>query len=428
VVVRGKKFFFFVFVFSILMPTFHNIFDSAGVLVVNGSLIVFLFVYLVFKNGYVVRFLNTKHKNVALGYIYPIFFMFALTPLSMAVGYFFGGVNLIQRDMYEFYKPILYFLIFIYSFLFFSNHANTIFFENALVVVFLLVFLLGLNHYFRYYDFILELYTKTRNVTSGRVSAPFVNPYDFAFFMTFFVYYFFMKTLFYKKKYIFLFMLSIIMLILPQSRSVIVGFLVGFFLIMPFILNCTEFNIKKFTIKKRLVWFYIIFIVIMLLLLSSLSYLIENFKYLTGQFVRLIESGDIGNSAGLRVEQFLFALDKAVNNPLILFFGNGPAKDEMEHVESIYNYLFYRYGLIGISFYFYILFFAAFQAWKIVKYLNSHSKHYSLFYASLIWLLTIPLVSIGNNFTEQVRLSFFYYMMVGFIAASYFKIVKGEKN
>ncbi len=67
--------------------------------------------------------------------------------------------------------------------------------------------------------------------------------------------------------------------------------------------------------------------------------------------MRLVESGEVGNSAGARVEQFLFALDKA-QNPLIMFFGNGPSKLEMEYVELMYTYQFYRYGLVGVLLYF----------------------------------------------------------------------------
>lgn len=347
----------------------------------------------------------------------------------MSIGVFFGGVELIERDFYELYKPFFYILIFIFSFFFFCEHDFLDFFEKALFVVFIIVVVLGLNHYFRVFDFITVLYTKEKNIQSLRVSTPFVNPYDYAFFMTFFVYYFFIKSFFYNIKCFTLFLISIVMLVLPQSRSVMVGFLIGFFCIMPFLLSFTEFKIKGLIIKKRLLYFYLVFFVMLVLLAIAVPYLIENFRYLTGQFIRLIESGDIGNSAGLRVQQFIFALDKGIDNPLILFFGNGPAKDEMEFVESIYNYLFYRYGLISILCYFFVLCLAVLQTWKIVRNLRPNSNGYCLFYTILLWLLTIPLFSIGNNFTEQVRLSFFYYTILGLVSASYYNIIlRSEKS
>ena len=420
-------YFRFVFLFSIVMPTFQNYFDSAGVLIVNGALIVFLFFYL-FRMRVFLFFQSNAHKARVFRYLIPLLLMAMVLPLSMAIGLLFGNINLIERDFYEGYRPLLYMMTFLFSFSFFSKEGSLDRFESLLLFVFIIVVVLGLNHYFGFFSPISYYYTKTLNIESYRVSTPFTNPYDYAFFMTFFVYYFFMKAFFHNMKYIPFFFMSIVMLVLPQSRSVMVGFLVGFFLIMPFLLSFTEFKVKRMIIKKRLLYFYVIFVLILILLIGALPYLIENFRYLTGQFVRLIENGDIGNSAGLRIQQFLFALDKAVNNPLILVFGNGPAKDEMQFVESIYNYLFYRYGLIGVFCYFLILFLAVFETWKIVKYLRSNSKNYCFFYAVLLWLLTIPLLSIGNNFTEQVRLSFFYYTILGLVSASYYEIILKSKK
>jgi hypothetical protein len=418
----SSNFFAFLFLFAIAMPTFHSYIESAGSILVNGLLIVFIATFLMVAQGSVMAFGCKTRKYIALKYLIPLVLMFFLLPLSMTVG-LMAGVNIIERDFYEFYRPALYSLVFIFSYLHFSSSNQSMIFQRLLLTIFIIVVIFGLNHFFRFFDPITELYTKYHNVRSGRVSSPFVNPYDYAFFMTFFVYYFLVKSLFDELFYLPLFSLALVMLLLPQSRSVVAGFLIGFFLLTPVLLTYFGFTLKTLRMNKKLIWFYSALLTIVLLLVVVMPYLIESLTYLAGQFIRLLERGEIGHSASTRLVQFTFVVDRALENPLAMLFGNGPAKDEMEYVESIYTYLFYRYGLFGVVLYFYLLFMSIVHCFKIVKTLGYKSKYYPLFLAILLWLVTIPLLSIGNNFTEQVRVSFFYYALLGFVAASYYRFV-----
>ena len=421
-------FFIFVCFYAVAMPFFNKQIGSAGVLVVNGAIILFISVYLLVENGLVIPFSDRIHKKIALLFLFPISFFMILTPLSMSIGLYFGGVSVVERDFFELYRPVLYFLVFLFSYLYFTGEKRIFHFEKILLYIFLVLVVLGLNHYFRVFDNISELYTKSHNIKTRRVAVPFVNPYDYAFFMLFFVYYFFMKFLFHRSYYIVFFMFSVVMFVLPQSRSVAAGSLVGFFVIIPIVLTYTGFNIKKFKIKSKLMTFYSFLLCVVVGFIASIPLLIENFPYLTGQFIRLLESGDVGGSAGTRIEQFLFALNKAGSSPWIMFFGNGPAKDEMEFVESIYNYFFYRYGLIGTFLYFYILSLACYLSFKLVGYYGYKNTNFGLLFSILVFFLTIPILSIGNNFTEQARISFFYYVFLGLIAASYYRAtLKGLK-
>lgn len=419
-----KYSFVFLFFFAMLMPLFHNYIGSAGVLLVNGFLIFYIFVFLVFKTKLILNFRDFYDKGNLLRYCIPLALFVFLIPLSMVVGFLFGDVSIIKRDFYELYRPVLYLLVFVFSYFCFSDSIKVVYFEKIILIVFLCVVALGLNHFFRVFDGVSELYTKFHNIKTSRVSTPFVNPYDYAFFMTFFVYYFFIKFLYSSFYYILFFLVSLTMLLLPQSRSVVAGFLIGFFVLMPAFLIYSGANISRMKVNKKLIYFFFVMLFsIVAIVVFLIPYLLENFSYLTGQFVRLIEKGEVGNSAGTRLGQFMFAFDKAVANPLIFLFGNGPAKNEMEYVESIYNYLFYRYGLSGLLLYFFVLWLSILQCFKIVKKIQYYNVNYSLFLAILLWFITIPLLSIGNNFTEQVRLSFFYYMILGFVASSYYKIV-----
>jgi hypothetical protein len=422
IALNSNNYFVFLFLLAILMPTFYNYFGNAGSILVNGLLIVFITIFLALTQGSKIIFNCKKSKKIALIYLIPLVLFLILQPLSMAIGVW-NGTSLIERDFFEFYKPLLYLLIFIFVYLHFSANDQVIVFQRLLIMVFIFVLLLGLNQFFRLYDPLTEFYTKPLNISTGRVSAPFKNPYDYAFFITFFAYYFLMRSLFDRFLYLPLFFVALFMIILTQSRSVVAGFLVSFFVLMPLAISYFGFTLKTFRLNKKLIWFYCAFLIIFLLLVVAIPYLTQNFQYLTGQFTRLLETGEIGGSANHRLEQFKYVLDRNSENPLTIFFGNGPAKNEMEYVESIYTYLFFRYGLLGVVLYFFILFMSIIHCFKLVKALSSKSKYYALFLSIFLWLITIPLLSIGNNFTEQTRISFFYYMIVAFTAASYYRFI-----
>jgi hypothetical protein len=338
----------------------------------------------------------------------------------MLIGISFGGIDLIQRDLYEFHRPILYFLVFALAFTVFSGDGLILKFERLLLFTFFVLVLIGLNQYFGFYDYLSQLYTKQHNVNSRRVSAPFVNPYDYAFMMSFFVLYFFLKMIYASRNFILPLMIALIMFILTQSRSVAGTFLVGFFIVLPMVLLLLEFNFKKLVVSKKLLLFLLHMLVMTAVFIASIPYLLENFPYLTGQFVTLLEGGGIGGSGNIRLEQFLFALDKASSSPLIMLFGNGPAKSELEYVEAIYSYQFYRYGLVGFFMYFVVMIgLGVYFAWKVLKRIGRHHAAYPFILALFVWFMIVPLMSLGSNFTEQIRLSFFFYSMLGLLAANY---------
>ncbi|MBE0472223.1 MAG: hypothetical protein IBX55_22285 [Methyloprofundus sp.] len=388
-------------------------------MLVNGGLIFLLALYFLACKNLFSIFYGENQKKVFIAFFSIFMFFFLHIALSLLVGAAFGGIDIVQRDFYEFHRPVLYFLVFAIAFNVFCRYGLISKFERLLFFVFFVFVLIGLNQYLGLYEILSQLYTKQHNINSKRVSAPFVNPYDFAFMMSFFILYFFLKIIYTSWSFILHFAVALIMFILPQSRSVAGTFLVGFFVVLPLVLLLLEFNVKRLVVSKRLLLFCFLILFISIVFFASIPYLLENFRYLTGQFVRLLEGEGIGRSGNIRLEQFLFALDKA-SNPLIMLFGNGPAKSELEYVESIYNYQFYRYGLLGFLLYFVALIgFGAYFAWKVLKRINRHDATYPFFLALLVWFLIIPLMSVGNNFTEQIRLSFFFYSMLGLLAASY---------
>lgn len=413
-------------VFAFFFPVFFNYLGSAGSILINGSLILALFFVIIIPGWF---FRSEYHKKVFYFFFFLFFFFLMHIICSIIIGLIFGGVELIQRDFYELHRPVYYFLVFLYAYLFFSKVNEVEKLDAIFLIVFIGIVIVGLNQYFGIFDFISLLYTKQGNVDSRRVSAPFVNPYDYAFIMSFFILYFFLKMFYTSLVYILPLLIALIMFILPQSRSVAATFLVGFFVVFPLVFLFLDFDFIRFKLSKRLFAFYLSIIVLLFVFLASIPYLLENFSYLTGQFVRLVEGEGVGRSAGIRLSQFLFALDKANENLLILLFGNGPSKNEMEYVESIYNYQFYRYGLIGLFLYFVLIVISgSYFSWKILKKIGRNHPSYPLFLALLVWFLIIPLMSIGNNFTEQIRLSFFFYSMLGLLASNYALSVSKTKR
>lgn len=404
--------------FALFFPSFQGQLGSAGAIFINGSLIMLLGFYFILQKKQIYYFTSLEKKYYLYFSLIWVFFFFHIA-LSILIGMLFGNVTVIERDLFELHRPILYFLLFTFSYFVFLDKDILNGLNTLLIYIFVGVVVIGLLQFFRIDDTFSELYTKLHNIKSFRVAAPFTNPYDFAFVMSFFIYYFFIATLYKSWKYVFLFLIAVIMFVLPQSRSVAVGFLIGFFVVTPFILMLLGIKIKKRKLTKPYFYYMVVFAVIVFSFLASIPYLLENFGYLTGQFVRLFESGEVGNSASIRVEQFLFALNKA-ENLLILLFGNGPSKLEMEYVESMYTYQFYRYGLVGVVLYFvYPIVLTVFLSWRLLKMVDKKSYAYVLFLTMVLWLLTHPFMFIGNNFTEQVRTSFLYYSLLGIVASQY---------
>ena len=64
--------------------------------------------------------------------------------------------------------------------------------------------------------------------------------------MSFFIFYFFVATLYRSWKYVALFAVAVMMFVLPQSRSVAVGFLV----VSPLVLMLLGIKIQKGTLTK----------------------------------------------------------------------------------------------------------------------------------------------------------------------------------
>jgi len=411
------------FFYAMFFPTFFSVLGSSGVFVVNGLLLVLMPLFLLLRRKTLLRLFSMCPRE-ALYFPAAMTLFIVHLPIAMLIGLLYGNIDLTFRDFFEYYRPVFYVLTFVVAFIVFSHTSYLEKFETTLVFCFIGIAAFGLNHFLGVVDPLTELYTKEKNILSRRVSTPFINPYDFAFIMSFFIVYFLSKFLF-AKKFGLLLLASMLLFFLPQSKSIAVALLFSLGVLFPILMTLFCFRLRSMTVSMSLMKYFFLALVAIFLFALSFSFLLENFAYLVNQFVILLDGGGVGRSANIRLEQFLFAMDKAALHPLILLFGNGPAKGEMEFVESIYNYQFYRYGLVGAILYFaFPLLVSTIFLWKILKAIGRQHSRFPLFFSLFIWLLMLPISSIGNNFTEQVRSSFFFYSILGIIAATHFYLRK----
>lgn len=139
--------------------------------------------------------------------------------------------------------------------------------------------------------------------------------------------------------------------------------------------------------------------------------LIVMFEYAIKGFRNILNG--TSNSADARTDQLSWALQ---NNSLILI-GGGIGKGEMM-LESFYSLYYYRFGIIGISFYLLMIFIVARKAYIVAKYeriIKMRIFYYSLF---VFYLLT-PIALASSCHQDTPKISFLFYGMIGLICNKY---------
>lgn len=421
---QNFDFILYLLIFALFFPTFHSIFDSKGAILLNGLLIFFLVSFIVIQGK-----IKYELSRCAQIVVFILFSYAVLILLSTVMGSFFSGVNIIFRDFFEIHRPVLYACVFLVSYDALQDISQLNKLDKFLWGVLICLIVFAIFGFFKLDTTVLGLYTKSANLESKRIAAPFVNPYDFAFISTFYAFYFLMKGLYVKRRYLLFFIIPFLLILASQSRSVFAGFAVGLIIVAPLFSFFVNLRLlRNFKLHKSLPW--LTFCSLLSIILIYLLYMLirDNFSYLVLAYERFLAGEEI-RSGSIRKEQFMLAVKYAVNNPMILLFGNGPAKDVMEFVESVYTYYFFRYGVVGFITVFLLPLFLVIRAcYKIICKVSVSSEYFPFFSALFIWFITIPFSSIGNNFTEQIRLSFFYYMMVGLSLKSEVLISKGDMS
>lgn len=405
---------------GLFFPTFQNILGSSGTGLVNFPIIVFSILFCFsnisiatnyYRNNFAFRFITT----ILLGYI--LYF-----PISTITGMLLSDVNVTTRDLLDFHRPILFSFSFVTLCLLVVGANNRKGIEKILIVFFIIIWVCGFIQFIRAPFSLLALYTKVGNINSGRSSVPFINPYDFGLMMSFFMYWFLVRILFNKKNSLLFFIMATLSVLMTQSRSVLIACVITLAVTLPCILTLVYFNrLIKGKVNKALFKLLSFMLLSLIGLIISYAVIATHFPYLVEGIEMLFEGRRI-NSLSIRQEQFKTALAYADKNIIVAILGNGPAKSVLEYVESIYTFYIFRFGFLGLFF----IFFSIMTVGIISAYNKLKITKDPFYIAAFLWLTSIFIVSAGNNFTEQVRISLFYYFILAMVIAPLTN--KVEKN
>ncbi|TVQ80655.1 MAG: hypothetical protein EA369_01495 [Bradymonadales bacterium] len=413
-------FFFFAFFF----PSFRGVVGRAGSILVNGGLIMLLGMYLVLYKGKI-KFLSKPEKRVALLF----FVVFGYYALAIVGSTLFLSTQVVFNDLFEVHRPLLYTLSFLLPFATIQSPHDIQKLERVLFAVCGALIVLSLVQLSGIASPLFHLYTRPANVDSLQVTGSFIAPYDMAFVMSLFLFHSISLTLFRRRfGYFFLTLLVGLIVVLTQSRSVVGAVLVGLGLMLPIAIALpTLHRLVRLKVDKSLV--RLALISFLLLCLGTYLYLTysEQLNYLIHGFKRVLAGQSLGPLEG-RIAQWNFAMEQARSSWLVALFGNGPSKEIMSLVESIYTYHVFRYGFLGLGIVFVVPAIVGIVfAGKVLLNRSVSASYWPMYIGILAWLLIMPIAAIGNNLVEQIRISFLYHFLLGCLVRSYY-IWSAEKS
>lgn len=417
-IITYKHLFITLLVYVVTIPVFEQYVGPIGNILVNGIAIIVLFVALMIIHNQIYNKLIEDAKIRI--FLYLIIFYFLIIALSSMSGIFFSSVNPIFRDLFEFHKPVLYLFLVIFTYYIMTQSKNYLLMQKYLNIVFALIIFISLFQLMGNREFTL-LYTANNIFDSKRLTIPFGNPYDYAFIMIFFCFYYFFKYSSGNIKYIIPLIISVYLLFETGSRSVFLSLAITTIFFIPIILF-----FSKFARKSKYYFLTQLFIFTLLIyFFVDIDKFYQDYNFLLEQFVQFYMSQEIGDSAEARLEQFTYVYKRALTDPMILLFGNGPAKSVidfsqsgtvlyMEHVESAITYLLYRYGLFGIICFTFIYLSALLVVIQNAFIIPANKGEYSLNLAIICWLISVPISSLGGMYMEQPKVSYLFYMIISY--------------
>lgn len=257
----------------------------------------------------------------------------------------------------------------------------------------------------------------TLDILADKLTSLFNTTYHYAFFL-FWGLCFYLSKLFHligergaKSQFLYSFIISLAILFLilmTQSRNFI---LVSIILFSIKIISVIVRRIKN--IKVTIGIFIVSLIGVALFehfyteIEARFSYVFLGISYLlTGG---LDFSGGGSGSFNTRINQIIFAWNAISPNPL---FGAGVGKDI--YLESVYAYLLYKYGIIGLFTFFIMIFASSNLARKNELLANNLSD--KVFFNSCFWFFSLsPIYFLSGPLFEVPKLSMFFYCLMGIL-------------
>ena len=375
-------------------------------------------IYLILSQKTTLRFQSEGHLSFNNFIKVPLYFIFAI-PFGMLLGIWLLGYTLVIRDFFELHRPIYWIIIFSTGYFYFSKSFQEPVIRRVIICIFLICAIMGICQFLQVNHTFFNIYIKSENYFAFRIAAPFTNPYDYGFVMIFMSLYFMCLFLNSGKPiYFILIILSVALIILTQSRSALLAFVLANILLLPLFASFVYGSIFRGRLSRVDLLIILVPLLIISIGLIAILTFQDDLRYLVRGFMKIAANPLYNGVTGSRIDQISYILSTITQNPILVLFGNGPAKGEMDDVESIYNYFVFRYGVIGLIVGF--LFPALYSSYcsKIVANTYAYRSNEYIFFRFLqFWFLIVPLISNASNHTEQIRISFFYTLLLGLVAA-----------
>lgn len=396
-----------VFIFlNFMFPTFPDFTRGGlyfGILLILGILVLLILVLSQLNRLATSERVYHSSLGFFLGFL-------GLTVASLVIDY----ERVIFADFVELTKPFLAFLLFIgfYATLHSVKDCRKV--VKGYSVIFVIVALIGIfEALFGLHHITHILYTRPRGILMGKAVSPFGITYMYATFMLLASAFFFSRFLAVNRKafrYLLLFSLCSLALVLTQSRTVFLAFItmaLFFIVVYPF---------YKMPGRKRiLLVFTPVITLLVLIVVAYFDVISSNFSYLYVGLEHLFRQGvdpEGDGSANIRISQIVWAYE---NREMYGIIGSGIGKGYYRLLESFYALYIYRYGLVGILMYVVIasiFLVRSFQAAKIA-FRKQDTLLFSFFIALHIFVLLLPITSLASVITDQFIFLILYYGSLG---------------
>jgi|688.fasta_scaffold219840_2 hypothetical protein len=352
---------------------------------VKLSNIVVLCVHLIFS---FISFKNLNLKPVLLVYFFIFLLILNVHSISIVFNSSSGFV-----DILDIFRNFSFFFFFLLGYSIDRSLFIKYFGSYLKIILIILLISTFLSFLFRDSFDNLELYYgKIDNAVSGRNFFPFYNPYDLGLFLLIPFIYFFLG-----KNY-FLFLLSYMLIFSTQSRTAIILSLI--FVLFSFVI---------FKNSRKIVFSLLIFIS---LILGGIFYyfdtnILESF-YLYDNSIKLLS----GESTTLtkRYDQWenLISMD---------LFGSGVIHTNVQMVENGFLYEIIKFGVFSIIT---LLFYYTLPVFNSILFLLKNKLFNNrVNFTFAFWIVLFVIGSAMNVFLYQVKLSFVFWFVNGFLLKNF---------
>jgi len=398
-----------IWVFALFFPMFADRLGAAGMGIINGGLISMILLVMLIHGFRIPVFRGEALAALLICVALVYYFLAVLGTIA------FQSTPVVMGDIYELQRPVLHVLCFFLPLVLIRTRQDLAVVERLLIFTFFALLIIAGAQILRLIDPVAVLYTKPFNIQSGRATVPFVNPYDLAFVTTLPAFFFLVRTVVYGRwRDAALFGAGLLLIALTQSRAVFAGFVVGLIVLFPAVLIAGSVGpLARFRIPARVLRAGAIAVAVISLGAAAVVYIREAFSYLVSGYER-VWMGHALNSLNIRLAQLDQTLQLASADWSVALFGNGPGKSMVRNLESTYVFYTFRYGVMGLLLIKLLPIAVVLRELLVTpKVLLTRGRFGPFLLALAMWYLTAPLLSIGNNFAEQVRVSFLFWGLMG---------------